>query len=48
MNFDYALANLMPNDLAPKFYFMDYIFLQAIASSFWLMAHWALDYVFIE
>jgi hypothetical protein len=38
----------MPNQLAPKYYFMDYLFLQAIASCFWLLVHWTLDFVFME
>lgn len=43
---DYTFTTLMPNELAPKYSFLDYLFLQAVACSYWMSVHTAIDFVF--
>jgi|688.fasta_scaffold259637_2 hypothetical protein len=38
----------MPNELAPKYSFLDYLFLQTVAAGYWVSVHTAIDFIFIN
>jgi hypothetical protein len=38
----------MPNELAPKYSFLDYLFLQTVAVGYWVSVHTAIDFIFIN